>query len=166
MSDPKSFWKILIFVSLSNPVWFLLDKLFFKQEERQWVDDALNGLRTVPTWARNARLFALCAVLIALCVALFRLRRTARPSTPHNTLIVPPTGKLVINAPAQPLPVGTPSTIATAEQAPPQRPLSPFGFGPDRFAPPAFVNNANSPHWMQWEAARSQYNTATRFGLN
>jgi hypothetical protein len=65
MSDPKSFWKILFFVSLSYPVWFFLDKLFFKQEERPWVDDALSGLRTAPSCVRAVR----CAGRFVCCAA-------------------------------------------------------------------------------------------------
>jgi hypothetical protein len=70
-----------------------------------------------------------------------RFRRRSR-----NTTIAPGTELLVIKAAPEPMPPGTASAIVIAMQPPPQRPLHPFGFGPDRFSPPNFVNNSN---WMQ-----------------
>lgn len=181
MSDPKSFWRILFFVSLSNPVWFFLDKLFFKQEERRWVDDALSGLRIVSSWARNARLFALSAALIALCVALFHVRRAKRPTrakdapltgvsggvtspnygtlsnatpSPQNTLITPSPGSLVLTNKCPPpgWPPGNASATVMANQPLVNR--SPMM--------PAFVNNW---HWMQYDSYQRQLDSAARFAM-
>jgi hypothetical protein len=49
-----------------------------------------------------------------------------------------------------------------AMQPPPPRPLHPFGFGPDRFSPPNFMNNS---HWMQWEAAQRHHDVAARAAM-
>jgi len=85
-----------------------------------------------------------------------------RRPTRHDTKIAPPTGKLEIDAPTEPLTIGIPSAIVVANQPPTQSTLSPFGLGLAMTGPSRFVNNSMA---MQWEAARSQHNTATRFGL-
>jgi hypothetical protein len=79
-----------------------------------------------------------------------------------NTTITPGKGSLVISAAPEPMPPGTASAIVTAMQPPPQRPLHPFGFGPDRLSPPNFVNNSN---WMQWEAAQRHHDVASRAAM-
>jgi hypothetical protein len=136
MSDRNSFWQTLWQIFQSNPFWFAVTALVYRQQLRPWV------------------------------------RLMFRRPTRHDTKITPPAGSLVLTTAPQPLPVGTPSAIVMAMQPPVDRrpDVSPgwhaLGMHPDRFAPPTFVTNTNSLHWMQWEAARQQRNASTRFGLN
>jgi hypothetical protein len=85
-----------------------------------------------------------------------------RRPTRHDTTITPPTGKLEIDAPTEPLPICIPSAIVMANQPPRRRtPSRLSALGPGMTGPSRFMNNSMA---MQWEAARSQHNTATRFG--
>jgi hypothetical protein len=120
-------------------------------------------LLAVNFWPRIVFLFTLvkqwCWRWVGTAVSYILLRA---PPPRRNTTITPDPSKLMINAPPEPFPVGTPSAIATAMQMTPQRPLSPFGFGPNQFASPTFVNNSQ---WTQWHAANQQHELAARLAM-
>jgi hypothetical protein len=116
--------------------------IFFKLQVQPWVSKALRA-------SRNAVIRGLAAVFALPSFLIDRLRAVP-PS--RNTLIVPPTGSLVINTGPEPMPPGTASSIAMAMQPQFKGSLTPL----------TFVNNS---HWMQLEAAQRQHESAARFAM-